>query len=152
MRGPVISLAGEWVASPVPNLPGWWAYRQLEDGTKLEVSLTRQEWQHLQQQLKGDEYAGIIELNGHPLNQAALRRLHQQGLAAPERRMYLLSLANGRCEDKELLHWGTSEGLQARALEALEANIDASFVEKASLPELQDRVLETLRALPWPYD
>jgi len=73
------SLAGELLAYPSPNRPGFWVYRKLADGSLLETELTREEWQAVHEAALGLERAsphkqgrrlGKTGKTGPPMNKA----------------------------------------------------------------------------------
>lgn len=74
-----MTLPGKLLPYPMPNQPGFWAYRKLDDGTLLETELTQEEWQALHDEALAEENARIDRLNEHPLNQAALELLRRAG-------------------------------------------------------------------------
>src|SRR4051812_25971416 len=63
-------LAGELIIE-APNRPGFWAYRQLPDGSLLEIQLTSNEWHQVREQWLAKANVQIDQLNQHPLNVAA---------------------------------------------------------------------------------
>lgn len=56
-------LTGELFAYPSPNRPGFWAYRQLADGTLLETELTREEWHALHDDWAAKNNAAIRQVS-----------------------------------------------------------------------------------------
>ena len=72
-------LAGELLAYPSPNRPGFWVYRKLANGTLLETELTREEWHALHDAAMAETNAKIDSMNQHPLNVAALTLLRRAG-------------------------------------------------------------------------
>ena len=106
----------------------------------------------------------LKELNRHPLNQAALLRLNQQGGASQPNLMHVLELAHlgaldpqGEAPDplspagKVLADWGRPDsGRQAAALQHLEANLPAEWVERANLDRISSLVVDTLKGVSGP--
>src|SRR5579883_1619727 len=72
------NLAGKLIASPIPNRPGSWAYRLLEDGRVLETELTKEEWHALHNAAMAEMNQRIDEMNAqHPLNVAAMELIRR---------------------------------------------------------------------------
>ena len=101
----------------------------------------------------------LKELNQHPLNQSALRRLNQQGGASQKNLMHLLELAHlGALDDqgeppdpqsvpgKVLADWGRpNSGRQAAALQQLEANLTPEWVDQANPDRISSLIVDTLK-------
>jgi hypothetical protein len=92
-----IPLAGELMANPSPERPGFWAYRVAPDGSLLETQLTPEEWHKIQEQAVADMNARIDVLNQHPLNASALEIMRRLGQIPTSggilNRLHILSLA-----------------------------------------------------------
>jgi hypothetical protein len=91
-------LPGKLIASPSPNHPGFWAYRQLEDGTVLETELTKEEWHALHNAAMAEMNQRIDDMNArHALNGAAmtliLRTTERPGNLGAMHWLHILSLA-----------------------------------------------------------
>ena len=102
----------------------------------------------------------LQELNAHPLNQAALRRLNREaGGPALSHLMHVLELAHLGSLDSEgeppapdsgagkvLGDWGRPDSRrQAAALQELEGNLEPEWVEEANLDRISSLVVDTLR-------
>jgi hypothetical protein len=101
----------------------------------------------------------VQQLNRHPLNQAARRRLlREHGQQLPHR-MHLLSLAHHGLEDaqgdplegdhparKPLEDYSLSPRLQASALANLQGALDPSEVDGNPLSEVASRISECLKS------
>lgn len=85
-------LPGELIAHHIPNLPGWWAYRELSNGELHEVELTKEEWFQLHEQHRQKEQDKIRELDKHTLNQAARTVLERAGEYPLPNEIALISL------------------------------------------------------------
>jgi hypothetical protein len=68
------SLAGELLAYPSPNRPGFWVCRKLADGSLLETELTREEWQAVH-----EAALGLKRVSSHKQE----RRLGKTGNTGP---------------------------------------------------------------------
>jgi len=147
----VNNLAGKLVASPVPDRPGFWAYRQLDDGALLETELTQAEWQTLHGAAMAETNRRIDELNTtHPLNVAALelirRTTERPGNPGAMHWLHVLSLASlglvddngGQDEEawEQFASWTSGEEAMTKALHRLEsADIDPDHL--LSLPPVE---------------
>jgi hypothetical protein len=100
----------------------------------------------------------LAKLNEHPLNQAALRRLDRENADSDRNLMHLLTLAHvGLVVDEEpvdpfspqgkvLMDWTQDAGFQTAALENLEDALDTDEVLELPLPEVAERIVDTLMA------
>jgi hypothetical protein len=92
------SLGGKLIAFPRPDRPGYWVYRELEDGSLLETELAREEWHRLLEEDLARKNARVDVLNQHPLNVAALGALRRAregaGGQGSLRWLHVLSLAS----------------------------------------------------------
>lgn len=136
------NLAGKLITSPVPNRPGSWAYRLLEDGKVLETELTKEEWHALHDAAMAEMNQRIDEVNAqHPLNVAAMEliRLAKEypGNAGAMHWLHILSLASlgfGDYEEnseawEQFAHWTSGEEAMTKAVRCLENNeIDAEYL------------------------
>lgn len=141
-------LAGKLIASPSPSRNGFWAYRQLEDGTVLETELTKEEWHALRDDAMSEMNRRIDRLNAsHPLNVAALelirRTMDRPGNPGAMHWLHILSLASlGLGDDdgnqdhqawEQFARWTSGEESMANALHCLEvAELDPDYLR--SLP------------------
>ena len=101
----------------------------------------------------------VQALNNHPLNQAALRRLRQEGLPHhPDRLAHVLQLADLGLEGedhqpaedsdprrKAVQDWEASPRLQQSALLVLQDQVDPQQVLSQPLPLLSDHLAACLR-------
>ncbi len=100
----------------------------------------------------------VQQLNLHPLNQAALKRLRAEGYSPDPKLLHLLDLAylglvgeDGEPPDpfsplaKALGDWSQGCQLQEAALSHLENSISPNDVEHANLDDLADQVVTTLQ-------
>jgi hypothetical protein len=126
----VIDLRGKLIAYPLPNQPGWWAYRELSNGQVLEVELTREEWFELHERHQQKVLDKICALDKHPLNQAARNILKKAGIGGPfQGEICLISLARYALDDDTpncdyrllaLSEWSRSSGTMQKAIWVLE--------------------------------
>jgi hypothetical protein len=154
------TLAGKLIASPSPNRPGCWAYRQLEDGTLLETELTRDEWHALRNAAVAEMNARIDAMNTHhPLNIAALellrRTTERPGNPGSMHWLHILSLASLGLVDKEgnkgdraweqFAGWTSGEDEMSKALRCLEnAEIDPAYLRTLSPADAARLILDEL--------
>jgi hypothetical protein len=98
----------------------------------------------------------IEELNQHPLNQAALRRLRAERLAGDQHTAPLLTLALAGVEegqeDREeamtVAAYLFSPGAQSRAVEILADDLEPEDVATLALSDLLDTAFHLLRRQP----
>lgn len=134
--------AGKLIASPSPNRPGFWAYRQFEDGTLEETQLTKEEWHALHNAAMAEMNQRIDDLNArHPLNVAAmtliLRTTERPGNLGAMHWLHTLALASLGLADYEenseaweqFAFWTSSEEAMTKALHCLEnAEMDPEYL------------------------
>jgi len=153
-------LTGKLVTSPSPDRPGFWAYRQLEDGTLLETELTKEEWFAVHNAATAEMNRRIDDLNAaHPLNAAALELIRrtkgQPGNAGAMRWLHVLSLASlglvgedGNQDDRaweQFAGWASSEEAMTKALRHLEsAEIDPEHLLKLPPADAARLILDEL--------
>ena len=102
----------------------------------------------------------VQRLNEHPLNRAALRRLRQEQAQADPRSLHLLSLAQAGLQDREsnplegddparlrLADYDRGVLLQQSALSILEGALEPEEVLRDPLPQLAERISQSLRAV-----
>jgi hypothetical protein len=98
----------------------------------------------------------IKQLNQHPLNQLALKRLRSAGHTGDPQLLHLVSLAHlGISQDgepdplspeaKTLSDWGQGHLLQQEAMKHLEQSVSPNDVEHANLDNVADQVVRTLQ-------
>jgi hypothetical protein len=150
----VIDLPGELIAYPLPNQPGWWAYRELSNGQVLEVELTREEWFQLHERHHDEELDKKRDLDKHPLNQAALTVLDEAGERPLANEICLISLARYALDDDTpnwdyrllaLSDWSRSLGTMQKAIWVLEHG--GVTPEDLLSENLEDAAEEILRQL-----
>lgn len=136
------TLAGKLIASPSPNRPGFWAYRQLESGTVLETELTKEEWFTLHNAATEEMNQRIDDLNArHPLNVAAIELIRRAeeypGNPGSMHWLHILALASLGLADYEenpepweqFAFWTGGEDAMMKALHCLEsAEIDPEYL------------------------
>jgi hypothetical protein len=154
------NLAGKLIASPSPNRPGFWAYRQLEDGTMLETELTNAEWHALHTWAVAEMNQRIDAPNAqHPLNIAALELIQQTteqpGNPGSMHWLHVLSLASLGLVDQEgnqdeqawqqFAAWTSGEDAMSGALRCLEkAEIAAEHLRTLPPAEAARLILDEL--------
>ena len=150
----MVDLAGELLAYPLPNKPGWWAYRELSDSHVLEVELTKEEWFQLHERHHQMELERIRELDKHPLNIAARTLLEEAKEHPLPNKIALISLARYAFDEDEsycdeanmiLADWGRSPGTMQKAIWVLEeADLAPQDLLSHDLVEAAQLVLEHL--------
>jgi hypothetical protein len=148
------SLGGKLIALPRPDRPGSWAYRVLEDGTLLETQLTTAERRQLDDHVDAKRRARIAVLNQHPLNQAAKKRLEQDGHRPLGEDLHLLELAIGADPEEGmgdtgllLAEWIRTVERQQMALETLENCVSPDEVAELAYDQVLDCILGGLQSL-----
>jgi len=122
-------LAGELIAYPLPNEPGWWAYRRLANGVLLRVQLTKEEWFQVHAHHRQEEQDLIRDLDKHPLNLAARTVLERDHECPLPNEISLISLVRFAFDEDvstlnddfmALNEWGRSPGTMQKAIWVLE--------------------------------
>ena len=141
------ALGGDLIVHPKPERPGSWAYRLLDGGRLLETELTSKARRQLDDQAAAKRRARIAVRNQHRRNQAAKRRLEQEGSRPVGNVMYLLELGitadpeEGKGDAGLLLDkWRLTVARQQMALGPVEGGASPDEVKDAPW----DRVLEYL--------
>jgi len=147
-------LFGELVAYPLPNQPGWWAYRQLSSGDLLLVELNKEEWFQLHEQHHQKQQDKIRDLDKHPLNIAARTLLERAREHPLPNEISLISLGRFAL-DEDVLDWdegllalnerGSSPGTMQKAIWVLgEAKVTPEDLLSLTLEDAAQLVLEHL--------
>lgn len=152
------NLAGTLIASPSPNRPGFWAYRQLENGTVLETELTKEEWFEVHNAAMAEMNQRLDDMNvKHPLNVAAMtliqRTTEPPGNPGAKHWLHILALASLGLEDyddnseawEQFAHWTSGEEAMAKAVRCLEnAEIDPEYLLKLPPTDAARLILDEL--------
>ena len=150
----MIDLSGELIAYPLPNQPGWWAYRLLPNGVLLTVELTKAEWFKLHEREHQKSLGKIREMDRHPLNIAARTLLERAREYPLPNEISLISLSRfalgeGVPDWNEALmalnNWGHSLATMQKAVWVLEeAQVTSEDLLSLDLVEAAQLVLEHL--------
>jgi hypothetical protein len=155
MTGVVMAeLSGELIAYPLPNQPGWWAYRELSNGVLLLVELNKEEWSQLHEQHRQKEQDKIRDLDKHPLNLAARTVLEQAREYPLHNEISLISLGRFAFDEDvpdwndafmAFNDWALSPGTMQKAIWVMEeAKVTPEDFLSLTLEDAAQLVLEHL--------
>lgn len=150
----MIELSGELIAHPLPNEPGWWAYRLLPSEVLLTVQSTRAEWFELHEREHQKSLERIRELDHHPLNMAARTLLERAREYPLPNEISLISLGRFAFDEEvpdwdealmALNDWGHSPATMQKAVWVLEeAQVTSEDLLSLDLRGAAQLVLEHL--------
>lgn len=150
----MMDLSGELIAYPLPNQPGWWAYRLLPNGVLLTVELTKAEWFELHEREHEKSLEKIREIDRHPLNIAARALLERAREYPLPNEISLISLSRFALDedvpewDEALMalnDWAHSPGTMQKAIWVMEeAGVTSEDLLSLDLMEAAQLILEHL--------